>query len=325
MKVKQIIPYILFSLCLLATCILFASVLNLKKNQNKKIDTLNSKVQALEDDNSKLHKELDEANNKEKILSENIEKQSKDITTLNEKAESLKNGEEALGDVINDLYNRIYYLEEEMSKNDIEYLDEGYNYLAIGNSITKHGLADYWWSESGMAATRAENDYVHLVASYLNDVNEEVCYYAVNYSVWERADNDRADTYEVIKPYLSTKLDLVTIQLSENVTNTTTFESDFEALINYIKYSAPSAKIMVIGDFWDISTKDSMKLEAANNTNVEFISLNEIKNDPDYQCGMGTIVFDEEGNSHVVEHADVAKHPGDNGMQYIANAIIVHL
>ena len=38
-----------------------------------------------------------------------------------------------------------------------------YRYLALGNSLTWHRKCDYWWNECGMAASRAENDFVHVV------------------------------------------------------------------------------------------------------------------------------------------------------------------
>lgn len=45
------------------------------------------------------------------------------------------------------------------------WLDQGINYFAIGNSITSHPIADYWWNDGvGMAASCEENDYVHQIS-----------------------------------------------------------------------------------------------------------------------------------------------------------------
>lgn len=221
---------------------------------------------------------------------------------------------------IHDLTDKI-----EKLANKVEYADNAYNYLAIGNSITRHGLADYWWDEVGMAATKADNDYVHLVVDYLKDTYGDVCYYAINFCTWENQEHDRAETHYILDTYLSTKLDLVTIQLSENVSDITTFKTDFEALINYIHDNAPNADIYIIGDFWDSGEKELMKIEAATDIGVPFISLDKIKGNPEYQCGIGTIVYDAKGNEHVVEHNGVASHPSDKGMKYIADAIIERL
>ena len=65
-----------------------------------------------------------------------------------------------------------------------------------------------------------------------------------------------------------------------------------------------------------------MKQQACEATGVEFISLDEVKGLEEYQCGMGTIVYDSEGNPHSVEHSGVAKHPGDTWIKWIAARII---
>ena len=61
---------------------------------------------------------------------------------------------------------------------------------------------------------------------------------------------------------------------------------------------------------------------AENDNNIKFVSLDGIADNSDYYCGKGTVVFDNNGGKHVVDHAGVAKHPGDKGMQAIANRII---
>lgn len=51
-----------------------------------------------------------------------------------------------------------------------KWTNAGFNYLAIGNSITCHGITDFWWNEAGMAATTKEKDFVHLVAAGVKKV-----------------------------------------------------------------------------------------------------------------------------------------------------------
>jgi len=108
--------------------------------------------------------------------------------------------------------------------------------------------------------------------------------------------------------YLSDELDLITIQLSENVSDVSTFREDFEELCRYIIQKSPSAQIIVIDDFWDSGEKSSMKVNATRSCNVDFVSLDEIKGNADYQAGLGTIVYDQNGNGHVIEHEGVAGH-----------------
>ena len=210
-------------------------------------------------------------------------------------------------------------------RSKVDYSDSAFNYLAIGNSITKHGLAEYWWNEIGMAASTEGNDYVHLVADHLMTVHGEVCFHAMNYYRWESQAHDRAETFEFLDPYLDPRLNLITIQLSENVTDLTTFEGDYEELIRYIQKKVPQAQIIVIDDFWDAGERAQAKQLAAENTGVQFIFLGEIKGLPEYKAGLGTVVYDANGEPHTIEHNGVAGHPGDKGMRYIADAVIAAL
>ena len=205
----------------------------------------------------------------------------------------------------------------------IDYSEDEYNYLAIGNSITKAEIDDQnWWNEIGMAATSEEFDYYHIVVDHLKRAYDEVSNYALNFSLWERLSSDRSEALGLIDACLSDKLHLVTIQLGENVSDISTFGNDFEDLINYIKNKAPKAEIVVVGDFWSNGVRDSYKAMAARNCDVSFASLNNIRDDKKYQCGLGTIVYDDEGQPHTVEHLGIAAHPGNNGMNEIANSII---
>lgn len=227
---------------------------------------------------------------------------------------------------ISELQNDILFLKTELKEqNDstrVNYSDTAFNYVAIGNSITKHVINDYWWNEIGMAATSQDKDYVHLISSYLEDLHGEVCMNAVNFSVWEMQATDRAETYQILDYYLDERLDLVTIQLGENVNDTVTYEEDYEELINYIHKYAPHAQIIVIDDFWSGDDKSTLKEKAANNIGADFVSLSLIKGNLEYQCGIGTTVYDSEGREHIVKHDGVAAHPGDKGMKYIADAVI---
>ena len=220
---------------------------------------------------------------------------------------------------ISNLEKQVSLLQAKLNATQVDWLDGGFNYLAIGNSITIHPYADYWWDDDrGMAASTDDKDYVHLIGATLPDPSKV---YAYNFYTWEVQSADRAETLSLLDGYLSDKLDLVTIQLSENASDLTTFETDYEELIQYIKVGAPNAQIIVIDDFWDSGDKSLMKKVASERENVDFVSLEEIKGKPKYQAGIGTVVYDKDGNEHTIEHDGVASHPGDKGMSYIAEVV----
>ena len=125
-----------------------------------------------------------------------------------------------------------------------------FTYLALGNSITKHGKCGYWWNECGMAASTAEKDYFHLVKAHLETEHDNVNATAYNFSAWEITAADRAQTLLTLEGYLSAKPDLITVQLSENVTDMTDFSGDFAYMLDWLAEKCPEAEIIVIDEFW---------------------------------------------------------------------------
>lgn len=201
-------------------------------------------------------------------------------------------------------------------------LGGGYSYLAIGNSITVHEINDYWFAEYGMAASIPSKDYFHIVMDDLEQHYENVVSKTYNFISWETLSTDRAETIALLDGYLNPYLDLVTIQLGENVNDLTTFESDFRYLIEHIQEVAPDAKIIVITDFWNMEGRDEAKIRAANKCQVAIADISDIKGNKDYMIGKGVEVYGDDGETHIVSHDGVSKHPGDNGMQFIADQVI---
>lgn len=220
-----------------------------------------------------------------------------------------------LNDRVNSLSAKIQLIENRNKK--VEWSDNEFNYLAIGNSITLHDKNSYWWSLRGMAASIDENDYVHIVANHLN-----ANFHAYNFSTWEVASKDRGEFLQLLDNYLDPRIDLITIQLGENANDLLTWKEDWIDLINYIKAKNKKAKIVVIGDVWSFKNRDELKMAAAKECSVTFIDLSDIKDNKTYQAGLNSTVMDDQGNSHKITHDGVAAHPGDLGMKEMAMRII---
>ena len=202
--------------------------------------------------------------------------------------------------------------------------EKPFRYLALGNSITLHGKCDYWWNLIGMSASVEENDYYHLITKGLTEKYGSVESKAHNYYLWEIQAHDRAETFDTLTPYLSADLDLITIQLSENVRDLTTFHADYLELIAYLKKSCPNAKIILIDDFWS-DEKAALKKAVADELTIPFADLSAARGNTLYHCGMGTTVYGDDGAPHTVDHQGVANHPGDKGMRFIADAVLALL
>ena len=212
-------------------------------------------------------------------------------------------------------------LKKQINKEVYDWNTDNYNWLAIGNSITKHGICDYWWNECGMAATILDNDYVHqFISIFEENSKEKIDCKIFNFSEWEVLSKDRTQTVPLLDGFLDKSLDLVTIQLSENIVDITTFEVDLTELVEYVKAKAPNAQIVLIDDFWD-TEKSEIKRKASERLDVDFLNLDEIRGNKEYQQQLGQIVYDIDGGEHIVEHLGVASHPNDDAMKYIATKL----
>ena len=203
---------------------------------------------------------------------------------------------------------------EEINNN----LPDTKNMLILGNSISIHGICDYWWGEWGMASSTKEKDYVHLLAGKMAQ-HFNINFDTINFASWEYNSHDRTEVLLTINSvFNSKKYDYVIIQLGENVTNATTLEKDLNEMIKFIKSHNSSVKIAVVGNFWSKTQVDKAKIKACGKSMIPYIDLTLIQNE-DYYAKIGTIVFGQDGKKHKIEHEGVARHPNDLAMEYIAN------
>ena len=191
---------------------------------------------------------------------------------------------------------------------------DGYNWMAIGNSLT--------WIEScgrGICSTKPDNDYFGLVKAWLENKYDSVQAERCNYSNWEQS-TLRSSMYDLIEPYLSEKLDLVTIQLGENVPYADTYGEDLIQLIRYVREKCPDAEVILIDDFWNQEMSDIRRM-AAMETKTAFADLTEIRNKKEYQSMEGIEYVLPDGSTGKVTKEEET-HPGDAGMAYIAEQLI---
>ncbi len=224
--------------------------------------------------------------------------------------------------------NRIEEMQQIMEKDDsYDYkfnclYGNSYNVLVIGNSITTHPKKEYWWAERGMAASSDDKDYVHLLKARLQETHEDVNIKAVQFRSWEIQAYDRSDEYGLIDRYLNNGIDWIIVQLGENVSDITTFESDYIELLLHLHSTVPNAKILTIGNFWKDEVTDSIKKRVSEGLHIAYVDLCEIQDDLSYQAGLGTVVFGSDGSKHLIAHEGVAAHPNDSAMEYIAQKIM---
>ena len=96
--------------------------------------------------------------------------------------------------------------------------------LIIGNSITKHSPSpsNGWLGNWGMAATSAENDYVHILISRVNEKHSDVEFKWENIYEFEKYfyDYSKFDT-QTYKPLADYGADIIIATFGANIRNVT--------------------------------------------------------------------------------------------------------
>lgn len=191
--------------------------------------------------------------------------------------------------------------------------------LFLGNSITLHGpKADIGWTGNwGMAASSEDKDYVHLVhAGLTRQISTAPEMRVRNIADFER----NFATYDVktqLKEVLAFDPDLVVLAIGENVPGLGSdkargeFKEAVMRLVNAL-VEKRHPRIVVRSSFWADAAKDAVLREACDAVKGRWVDAGQIGKDPSNAAR----------SERSFKHDGVAGHPGDKGMQALADAIL---
>ena len=179
--------------------------------------------------------------------------------------------------------------------------------LVVGNSITLHAPKPEigWHDRWGMAASAEEKDYVHVLFSKLKAAGKDVYMRVHQMAYWER--NFR--TEDVAQLYADDRdfdPDILVFRLGENVPDALVpyFKEAMEKLISVI---CPHGKVVYTTTFFKNHPLDAAIRQTAGERGENFAEI-----------GWETRDWMAIGK---FEHDGVQIHPGDEGMQVIADRI----
>ena len=201
--------------------------------------------------------------------------------------------------------------------NYISFINEngsGVRIMYAGNSITRHGVNEGigWMHDFGMAASSIDKDYVHILTKRVLEKDENAAFCIAQCAAWERAfwKDEIYDKFCVAKNFAP---DILIYRLGENVLPDDFEKHDFkEGMRNLIKYLTaenPDAKIIFTTNFWIKESVDNAVIEVASEYGKEAHDLGMLGENPEMKA-IGLFA-----------HSGVAAHPGDKGMQAIADVI----
>ncbi len=193
--------------------------------------------------------------------------------------------------------------------------------LFFGNSITRHPPSKQvdWSNNWGMAASAENKDYVHLVVEALsNSGGKKVDFMIENgvpfesgFETYNLNDLDAALTYNA---------DIVVIAIGENANSLTTqekkdtFEEKLNEIVRALK-QAGNPTIVIRSTFWGQTERDEILKQVAGKHDCLYADISHL-------------VVDESNyarSERDYTHEGVGMHPGDKGMQNIADAILAAL
>lgn len=209
--------------------------------------------------------------------------------------------------------------------------------VCIGNSVTQHPYVaqndspeGYWLQDWGMAASAREKDYAHVLEQKMVSIYGETSLEVYNYNAWETAEASgipRSTLLPNLDPLFEGEkgadTDLIILQLGESCTMFDNLMQDYIDLINYVHSKAPNAAIgvtatVIIMDEVRNAAVDNIKQMICQSMSLPYISMSGYNES--MWVGEGTVIYNEQGEATVMSFIQ-RTHPGDSGMQYIADQI----
>lgn len=227
--------------------------------------------------------------------------------------------------------NRAYYISDEVTGDNYQIIVRNgvlslrsttfHKALFLGNSLTMPQLIQDWQSSWGMAATKQEYDYTHIVQEGLRTKDANAVCTPLSFSAWERDFSTSIAT--LIGDNLTSDTDLVVIRLGENVPNANVsgFQTALGNLIDYIYSISPNAKVVITGVFWASSSKENAIIAAAQAKGIDYIKISQF-GIAAYEEEVGHYVYGNDDGIHEITNSGVALHPSNKGMLALANTIL---
>lgn len=189
----------------------------------------------------------------------------------------------------------------------------GIRVLIMGNSITLHGILPEigWHHNFGMAASSKENDFVHKLYAKIREKQPDAALCICQVADWETAYKNGESVYSQYEAGRKFDADIIIARFLDNCPKDDLDGEIFKKEIKkFIEYLNPSkkAKIIATTGFWK-HPADSAMTEFAEENGIPLVYLGDLGED-DNMKAIGKF-----------EHGGVANHPGDLGMEHIANRI----
>lgn len=190
--------------------------------------------------------------------------------------------------------------------------------LILGNSVTRHGPAPEigWTGDWGMAASAKEKDFAHrLVDLIAKEAGGTPELKVKNIADFERRQTDY-DVAKELKDELAFEADVVIVAIGANAPNPATdeakarYRSACKGLLAEVKKHGHPV-LFVRSEFWDEPVKEAIMKPECLDAGGVYVDIGAPAKDG----------ANAARSERKIDHDGVAGHPGDRGMQVIADAL----
>lgn len=185
--------------------------------------------------------------------------------------------------------------------------------LILGNSITYHKANPSigWGGNWGMAASREEKDFVHLLGAKMREKQPNIEITVGNIANTFERKFWKTDTADFTN-YRKSTPDLIILKIGENINDslsiTKSLDIHVEKLVNYVGHR--NVRVCVVGSFWPKPHVNQVLEKLCTQNQWLYVSL-------------GGLFENRKQNTAVDLYSDpgVGKHPSDIGMLAISDRI----
>ena len=187
--------------------------------------------------------------------------------------------------------------------------------MFVGNSITWHGPNESlgWHGNWGMAASAPEKDYAHIVIKAISERFPDAAFCIVQAWGWEsHYENCPYDEY--FAPAKDFQPDIILSMAAGNIPaeklDHDLFVESIHALNTYLSGGKSDVKIIRTSTFYGGERRNSAIQDYVKRVGAYYVDISDIRENPE-NLAIG-----------LFEHNGVAHHPGDKGMQVLAERFL---
>lgn len=200
------------------------------------------------------------------------------------------------------------------------------NVLILGNSITLGWDTNGEYGGAfGLCATSSKKDWVHYLKEELENKTSDVNITKLHDATFEQAENaEQSEAYisDNKSMWENKNLDLVLIQIGDNVNTDarrTNFAQNLNKLITSIRKTNPKARLIFISCWFNQSNIDTIK-NVADSYGCELVDISLLYKKENLGTIGAEVTFNNGNKTTITEQ--FYTHPGDKGMESIANFVL---